>query len=39
MRGRRDGVEVEWDISPVPADGGLSANEAVLSFGRLTIVE
>ena len=28
MRGRRDGVEVDWDISPVPADGGLSANEA-----------
>ena len=39
MRGRRDGVEVEWDISPVPADGGLSASEAVLSLGRLTIVE
>ena len=28
MRGVRDGVEVEWDISPVPAEGGLSASEA-----------
>ena len=31
MRGTRDGVEVEWDISEVPADGGLSANEAIVS--------
>ena len=28
MRGLRDGVEVEWDIAPVPADGGLPANSA-----------
>lgn len=33
MRGVRDGVEVEWDISAVPADGGLSANAAVVSPG------
>jgi hypothetical protein len=30
MRGIRDGVEVEWDISAVPADGGLSASEAIV---------
>ena len=33
MRGMRDGVEVEWDISPVPADGGLPASEAIVSPG------
>ncbi len=31
MRGIRDGVEVEWDISAVPADGGLPASEAIVS--------
>ena len=31
MRGLRDGVEVEWDIAPVPADGGLPASSAVIS--------
>jgi quercetin dioxygenase-like cupin family protein len=30
MRGIRDGVEVEWDISPVPPDGGLPASDAIL---------
>jgi mannose-6-phosphate isomerase-like protein (cupin superfamily) len=30
MRGVRDGVEVEWDISAVPAEGGLSASEAIV---------
>jgi quercetin dioxygenase-like cupin family protein len=30
MRGRRDGVEVEWDFAPVPADGGRPADDAVL---------
>jgi len=30
MRGIRDGVEVEWDISAVPADGGLPASEATV---------
>ncbi len=30
MRGIRDGVEVEWDISAVPADGGLSASQAIV---------
>jgi mannose-6-phosphate isomerase-like protein (cupin superfamily) len=30
MRGIRDGVEVEWDISAVPADGGLPASEAIV---------
>lgn len=30
MRGLRDGVEVEWDISAVPADGGLPASEAIV---------
>ena len=31
MRGVRDGVEVEWDISAVPAEGGLPASEAIVS--------
>lgn len=30
MRGLRDGVEVEWDISAVPTDGGLPASEAIV---------
>jgi mannose-6-phosphate isomerase-like protein (cupin superfamily) len=31
MRGIRDGTEVDWDIAPVPAHGGLPAGEAILS--------
>ncbi len=31
MRGIRDGVEVEWDIAPVPPDGGLPADHAIVS--------
>ena len=31
MRGLRDGTEVSWDISVVPADGGLPAREAIIS--------
>jgi len=31
MRGLRDGIQVEWDIAPVPADGGLPADHAVFS--------
>ena len=31
MRGAREGVEVEWDISAVPAGGGLPASEAIVS--------
>jgi mannose-6-phosphate isomerase-like protein (cupin superfamily) len=31
MRSMRDGGRVEWDIAPVPADGGLSASEAIIS--------
>src|SRR6266536_4578876 len=34
LRGVRDGVEVEWDIAGVPADGGLPAGEAVVSPAR-----
>lgn len=30
MRGLRDGIEVEWDIAPVPADGGLPAGRAIV---------
>ena len=30
MRGLRDGVEVEWDIAAVPADGGLPASSAIV---------
>jgi quercetin dioxygenase-like cupin family protein len=33
MRGLRDGVEVDWDIAPVPADGGLPAAEAIVKPG------
>ena len=31
MRGVRDGVSVEWDISSVPTDGGLPASQAIVS--------
>ena len=31
MRGIRDSIEVEWDISKVPATGGLAASEAIAS--------
>ena len=31
MRGIRDGVNVEWDIAPVPGDDGLPANHAIVS--------
>jgi mannose-6-phosphate isomerase-like protein (cupin superfamily) len=31
MRGLRDGIQVEWDIAPVPADGGLPAAVAIVS--------
>jgi quercetin dioxygenase-like cupin family protein len=31
MRGIRDGVKVEWDIAPVPLDGGLPADHAIVS--------
>jgi quercetin dioxygenase-like cupin family protein len=31
MRGLRDGIQVEWDIAPVPADGGLPAEQMVIS--------
>ncbi|MGZ4393555.1 MAG: cupin domain-containing protein [Gaiellaceae bacterium] len=34
MRGVRDGVEVEWDISEVPASGGLPAGEAIIRIPR-----
>jgi quercetin dioxygenase-like cupin family protein len=33
MRGIRDGVKVEWDIAPVPADGGLPADTAIVAAG------
>jgi quercetin dioxygenase-like cupin family protein len=31
MRGIRDGLEVDWDIAPVPAGGGLPAARAIVS--------
>jgi mannose-6-phosphate isomerase-like protein (cupin superfamily) len=34
MRGIRDGVAVEWDIAPVPPDGGLPADHAVVTLPR-----
>jgi mannose-6-phosphate isomerase-like protein (cupin superfamily) len=30
MRGLRDGIGVEWDLAPVPADGGLPAEHIVI---------
>jgi len=30
MRGLRDGIEIEWDVAPVPADGGLPAHHAIV---------
>jgi len=30
LRGMRDGVEVDWDISPVPPGGGLPAGAAAI---------
>jgi quercetin dioxygenase-like cupin family protein len=30
MRGLRDGIDVEWDIAPVPADGGLPTDRVIL---------
>jgi mannose-6-phosphate isomerase-like protein (cupin superfamily) len=30
MRGLRDGIQVEWDIAPVPADNGLPADRAII---------
>jgi mannose-6-phosphate isomerase-like protein (cupin superfamily) len=31
MRGIRDGDRTDWDIAPVPADGGLPADHAIVS--------
>lgn len=31
LRGMRDGVDVDWDISPVPPGGGLPAGEATVT--------
>ena len=31
MRGLRDGIQVEWDIAPVPTDGGHLAEQIVIS--------
>jgi hypothetical protein len=31
MRAIRDGVEVEWDVGPVPPGGGLPADHAIVS--------
>lgn len=31
MRGLRDGIQVEWDIAPVPANGGLPAGHGIIS--------
>lgn len=31
MRGLRDGIQVGWDIAPVPADGGRPAEQIVIS--------
>lgn len=31
MRGIRDKVQIDWDIAPVPTDGGLPADHAIIS--------
>ena len=31
MRGIRDGAKVDWDIAPVPRDGGFPADHAIVS--------
>jgi mannose-6-phosphate isomerase-like protein (cupin superfamily) len=31
VRGLVDGVQVDWDIAPVPPDGGLTAERAIVS--------
>jgi gentisate 1,2-dioxygenase len=33
MRGLVEGVEIEWDMAPVPPDGGLTADRAIVSIG------
>jgi mannose-6-phosphate isomerase-like protein (cupin superfamily) len=35
MRGLRDGIRVEWDIAPVPANGGLPVGEAVINQAKV----
>jgi mannose-6-phosphate isomerase-like protein (cupin superfamily) len=35
IEGRRDGIDVEWDISAVPAEGGLPAGDAVVALAPL----
>jgi quercetin dioxygenase-like cupin family protein len=35
IEARRDGIDVEWDISAVPPDGGLPVCDAVLAFAPL----
>ena len=32
MRGLRDGIQVEWDIAPVPANGGLPEDDGIISL-------
>jgi mannose-6-phosphate isomerase-like protein (cupin superfamily) len=32
MRGLRDGLAADWDIAPVPADGGAPASQAIVSL-------
>ena len=34
MRGLAEVVQIDWDIAPVPPDGGLSADHAIVSIGR-----
>jgi cupin superfamily acireductone dioxygenase involved in methionine salvage len=31
MRGLHNGVQVDWDIAPVPAEGGPPANHVIIS--------
>src|SRR5262245_33814779 len=38
MRGLRDGVEVDCDLSDVPADRGLPAREAIANADRAGVI-
>ena len=35
MRGLVDGVQVDWDLAPVPSDGGRTADHVIVSTSRL----
>lgn len=34
MRGLVEGAQIDWDVAPVPTDGGLTADHAIVSVDR-----